>query len=430
MDEAELCSSIGFMHNGRLVCHGAAGELKKNYPYQLLELSTIKSKQVKKYLASCFVKDLNAFGDKYHLAIENAEEAIENITQVLAEQKVEVLSLKVIEPGLEDVFINLAEQNANQITDNIFVNGTALAESFSGDAVVTYGLTRMFGNFTAVNKINLKIAKGSIYGFLGPNGSGKSTTIRMLCGILTPTSGGGSILGLDLAKNGEEIKNHIGYMSQKFSLYDDMSVKENLEFYAGLYSLKGTQKEEQIENMLQMAGLAERQNELTGNLSGGFRQRLALGCSILHNPPILFLDEPTGGVDPKSRRLFWDIIYSLSHKGTTIMVTTHFMDEAEHCDQIGFIFEGNLIAADTPENLKKSVQGTLIRIESKDPMGLFKEILTQKLPNVDMYVHGIGLNALVRDEDVSVWERFPHQIITPSLEDVFINYVSLHRGKE
>ncbi|MDF2569944.1 MAG: ybhF 1, partial [Sporomusa sp.] len=211
-------------------------------------------------------------------------------------------------------------------------------------AIETENLTRIFGDFVAVNQVNLKIPQGSIYGFLGPNGSGKSTTIRMLCGILTPTSGNGQILGLDLATKGEAIKEKIGYMSQKFSLYDDLTVSENLEFYAGLYSLHGFQRQERIETMLVMAGLTERRHEMTANLAGGWKQRLALGCSILHNPPLLFLDEPTGGVDPKSRRMFWDIIYKLAYQGTTVMVTTHFMDEAEHCDAIGFIYEGNLIA--------------------------------------------------------------------------------------
>lgn len=431
MDEAELCSSVGFLHNGRLVCCGSPGELKKSYPYQLLELST-SSKQVKKYLVDCSVKDINAFGDKYHLVVENAGKVQENIAKTLNGQGVEVLSLAEVEPGLEDVFIHLAEQNneAESLSD-IFINGSAQPTDFlPGDAVVTYDLTRTFGSFTAVNKVNLKIPKGSIYGFLGPNGSGKSTTIRMLCGILTPTSGGGSILGLDLAKNSEEIKHKIGYMSQKFSLYDDLSVRDNLEFYAGMYSLKNGRKEKQIENMLKMAGLAGRQKELAGNLSGGFRQRLALGCSILHDPPILFLDEPTGGVDPKSRRMFWDIIYGLADKGTTIMVTTHFMDEAEHCDQIGFIFEGSLIAADTPENLKKSVRGMLVRIAHQDPMSLLKEVSARKLSNIDMYVHGLGLNALVRPEDAAAWESFPYQVITPSLEDVFINYVKSQRSQQ
>ncbi len=294
-------------------------------------------------------------------------------------------------------------------------------------AVATENLTRMFGNFTAVNQVSLKIPQGSIYGFLGPNGSGKSTTIRMLCGILTPTSGNGHILGLDLATQGESIKEQIGYMSQKFSLYDDLTVLENLEFYAGLYNLSAAERKERIENMLAMAGLKDRRQEMTANLSGGWKQRLALGCSILHKPSILFLDEPTGGVDPKSRRMFWDIIYYLSQQGTTVMVTTHFMDEAEHCDAIGFIYEGSLIADDTPARLKQNLPGILLEIPTPDPMGLFAELAERQRDVLDLYPYGTSVHALIREERLSDYKDYEYNVITPSLEDVFVYYVKSKR---
>ncbi|MDR1702954.1 MAG: ATP-binding cassette domain-containing protein, partial [Sporomusaceae bacterium] len=424
MDEAELCTQIAFLHQGQLVSCGTPDQLKKAYPYQLLELTT-SCPDIKKYLPSGILKDFNAFGDKYHLAVENAAAAKKTISQILQAAEIEPFALNPIQPSLEDMFINLASPKAEifPATAAPMFDTPVPNIQCAENAVVTHDLTRVFGKFTAVNKINLTIPQGSIYGFLGPNGSGKSTTIKMLCGILTPSRGSGSILGLDLAAHREEIKHRLGYMSQKFSLYDDLTIRENLEFYAGLYSLTGNLKTERLETMLQMAGLEARQNQLTATLSGGFRQRLALGCSILHNPPLLFLDEPTGGVDPKSRRLFWDIIYNLSRQGTTIMVTTHFMDEAEHCDKIGFIFAGNLIAADTPQNLKKSVQGHLLRLETPDPLALLKKILAQKLPHLDLYISGLGLNALVHPRDTPAWQKLPHKIIAPSLEDVFINYV-------
>lgn len=294
-------------------------------------------------------------------------------------------------------------------------------------AVVTENLTRVFGEFTAVNKVNLKIPPGCIYGFLGPNGSGKSTTIRMLCGILTPTSGGGQILGLDLAAQGEEIKEKIGYMSQKFSLYDELTVFENLRFYAGLYSLSASKSKERIEMMLEMAGLKDRRQEKTVNLSGGWKQRLALGCAILHNPPILFLDEPTGGVDPKSRRMFWDIIYELSQQGTTVMVTTHFMDEAEHCDAIGFIYEGNLIADNSPIKLKQNLPGVLLEIPTPDPMGLFTELTGRQKEVLDLYPYGTNVHVLISEERLNDYQDYKYNIITPSLEDVFVYYVKSKR---
>jgi len=225
-------------------------------------------------------------------------------------------------------------------------------------AVETRELTKKFGDFTAVDNITMSIEEGAVYGFLGPNGSGKSTTIRMLCGLLAPTSGVGLVLGMDLAKEGRKIKNQVGYMSQKFSLYPEMTVIENLDLYSGLYGLKGAEKKERIEQMLALAGLQGREDEQTRLLSGGWRQRLALGCAILHRPKILFLDEPTSGVDPKARRLFWDIIYDLAADGTTIMVTTHFMDEAEYCDRIALVYRGRVIALGSPDDLKDGVRAS------------------------------------------------------------------------
>ena len=294
-------------------------------------------------------------------------------------------------------------------------------------AVETEELSRTFGNFTAVDRVSLKIRQGGIYGFLGPNGSGKSTTIRMLCGILEPSGGSGRIMGLDIVGQSEQIKANIGYMSQKFSLYNDLTVRENLEFYAGLYSLPLNIKNERIVEMIGMAGLTGRENELTGNLSGGWKQRLALGSSILHRPAILFLDEPTGGVDPKSRRMFWDIIYQLAAGGTTVMVTTHFMDEAEHCDEIGFIFEGKLIASDTPSGLKQSIPGRLLKISSADPMEMMTELTRQGLPMLDVYAQGAAVHLRVAEADLPQYAKFQGKLIQPSLEDVFVHFVKQKR---
>ncbi|SHJ91839.1 ABC transporter ATP-binding protein [Propionispora hippei] len=294
-------------------------------------------------------------------------------------------------------------------------------------AVTTHGLTKRFGDFTAVRDLNLQIEKGSIYGFLGPNGSGKSTTIKMLCGILEPSAGYGEILGIDLRKNRDAVKSQLGYMSQKFSLYDDLAVEENLQFYAGLYSLSTGERKKRIEEMLDMAGLTGRRQDLTASLSGGWKQRLALGCAILHKPSLLFLDEPTGGVDPRSRRLFWDIIYQLAAEGTTIMVTTHFMDEAEHCDRIGFIFEGDLIADDSPGNLKGALPGRLLEIPTDDPIALMQQMAKDNVPCLDRYPYGLTVHVLVTPEDLIRYESFAYRIINPSLEDVFVYYVQSRR---
>jgi len=212
-------------------------------------------------------------------------------------------------------------------------------------------LTKRFGDRVAVNQLTLTVPKGSIYGFLGPNGSGKSTTIRMLCGLLTPTTGTGTVLGLDVMTQSEEIKQRIGYMSQKFSLYEDLTVEENLDFYAGVYQLSAEKRRQRKAELIEMAGLLGREKQIAGSLSGGWKQRLALSCALLHKPELLILDEPTAGVDPVSRRIFWDVIHELADQGITVLVTTHYMDEAQTCDWIGFIFFGNLLVEGTPQEL-------------------------------------------------------------------------------
>ena len=222
--------------------------------------------------------------------------------------------------------------------------------------VVIEDLVKKFGKFIAVDHVSLSVSKGEIFGFLGPNGAGKSTTIRMLCGLLTPTSGRASVAGFDVASQPEKIRENIGYMSQKFSLYDDLTVEENIEFFSGIYGVAKDKREQRKKYVLDMAGIRERRDSLTGLLAGGWKQRLALGCAILHEPPILFLDEPTSGVDPIARRSFWDLIYALSEAGNTVFVSTHYMDEAEYCHRLALMYKGRVIALGTPEELKKEAK--------------------------------------------------------------------------
>ena len=221
-------------------------------------------------------------------------------------------------------------------------------------ALEVKGLTKRFDGFTAVDHVSFTVERGEVIGYLGPNGSGKTTTIRMLCGLLTPSEGTANILGIDVVKDAEAIKPHIGYMSQKFSLYDELTVMENLEFYAEVYEIPRETENERIREVLHTAGLDGRERALTSSLSGGWRQRLALGCAMLHHPPLLFLDEPTSGVDPVARREFWDLIYLFASQGTTVFITTHYMDEAEHCNRVGFMYRSKLLAFDSPRALKST----------------------------------------------------------------------------
>ncbi|OPZ75609.1 MAG: putative ABC transporter ATP-binding protein YbhF [Firmicutes bacterium ADurb.Bin456] len=291
--------------------------------------------------------------------------------------------------------------------------------------ITTRELTRTFGSFTAVNKLNIQVRRGEIYGFLGPNGSGKTTTIRMLCGILAPTSGSGTVLGYDISREAEKIKQGIGYMSQKFSLYDDLTAYENMEFYAGIYNIPFRERKNRIGEMLELSLLGGKENELVANLSGGFKQRLALSCALISRPSLLFLDEPTSGISPVSRRLFFEIIQGLANEGVTIMVTTHFMDEAERCYNIAFISEGTLIANDTPENLKNNViSGCLVEADLPDALERTGDL--EKLPYVkECTIHGPLLHILLESESyleaLREYTGATITIIRPTLEDVFIS---------
>jgi ABC-2 type transport system ATP-binding protein len=223
----------------------------------------------------------------------------------------------------------------------------------SGYAIRAEGLTKRFGEFVAVDHVDLMIERGDIFGFLGPNGAGKSTTIRMLCGLMTPSAGHAEVLGLDVTRDPERIRARVGYMSQRSSLYNDLTVAELLNFYARVYGLTDTERRAKVAGWIERAGLAGRERQLVGTLSGGWRQRLALGCAILHRPDLLLLDEPTSGTDPVQRREFWELIYRFGDEGTTVLVTTHYMDEAEHCDTLAFIYGGRIIAQGSPAVIKR-----------------------------------------------------------------------------
>jgi ABC-2 type transport system ATP-binding protein len=297
-------------------------------------------------------------------------------------------------------------------------------------AVVVKDLEKRFGSFIAVNRVSFDVQKGEIFGFLGPNGAGKSTTIRMLCGILSPTGGTGTVAGFDVRTEPEKIKANIGYMSQKFSLYEDLTVEENIDFYSGIYRIPPEKKKERKEWVIEMAGLQERRHSRTGILSGGWKQRLSFGCAILHEPPIIFLDEPTAGVDPVSRRQFWDLIYELSGKGVTTFVTTHYMDEAEYCNRIGLIYRGELIAIGSPGTLKTEyMQEEVLEVLCERPQDAMGEI--EKLPGVkEVALFGKGLHVVAEDAGSAASDirnllgaAASVDKIAPTLEDVFVSLI-------
>lgn len=301
-------------------------------------------------------------------------------------------------------------------------------------AVSVQKLEKKFGAFTAVNKINFEVKRGEIFGFLGPNGAGKSTTIRMLCGIITPTSGAGQVGGFDINREQEKIKQHIGYMSQKFSLYDDLTVEENINFYAGIYKLSKKDREERKEEIIKLADIAPLRHSLTKTLSGGWKQRLALGCSLIHKPNIIFLDEPTSGVDPITRNNFWGIIKSLAGKGVTVFVTTHYMDEAENCDRMTLIYKGSIIAMGTPEEMKtKFMKNDVIQIIAPGAEEWIDKIASVKGVK-EAALFGSAIHAVTPDSRIAAplikdmlrkegCEDCKIRKIKATLEDVFVSLI-------
>jgi ABC-2 type transport system ATP-binding protein len=309
------------------------------------------------------------------------------------------------------------------------------AESY---AVETRDLTRRFGKRVAVDRLNLHVRAGELYGFLGPNGAGKSTTLRMLCGILEPSEGGGTVLGIDLTRDPERIKSLIGYMSQKFSLYDDLTVAENLTFYSRVYEVSGAERAGRMARMVQLADLAGRESQLAGTLSGGYRQRLALACALVHAPRLIFLDEPTAGVDPVSRRNFWGLIRRLADQGTTIVVTTHYMDEAELCDSLGFIYQGKLIAQGSPAVIKsETFRRPVIEVEVAD-LRRASDVLADWDAVEEVVRIGTRLRVVLGPERAGAAEvgdfltragfppRWVHDV-EPSVEDLFVSFVDKER---
>ena len=298
-------------------------------------------------------------------------------------------------------------------------------------------LVKTFGKFRAVDDISFYIPQGEIFGLLGPNGAGKTTTIRMLIGLLRPDSGSAHVLGFDVRKKPEEVKKRIGYMSQKFSLYNDLTVRENLDFYTAIYNnMPFRQRRERVEEMLEMVELGHIQRSQTRSLSGAWRQRLALACAIIHRPKMLFLDEATAGVDPVARRQFWDLIYRLASEGISVLATTHYMDEADYCNTIAMMYQGRLISLASPDTIKESLPGTLLQIDLGDPLEAQKVLIND--PRVlNVSIQGMQLHVTVKKEsDINAIQRLLNkanlppntiEVIQPSLEDAFTSLVSQQR---
>jgi ABC-2 type transport system ATP-binding protein len=350
LDEAELCQAVILLHEGKKIFDGEPRDLTDRVRSRTfhLRVSGNRRKILAEALRSKAVVDGVVQGDSVRLVLkENAKP--EELTQLSDNRKLEPVS-----PRFEDAFIDAL--GGLPKTESLVAQSMRQLEHDGGDVIQAKDLTKRFGHFVATDHVSFSVKRSEIFGLLGPNGAGKSTTFKMLCGLLKPSEGTARVAGFDFQRSASAARNRIGYMAQKFSLYGDLTVKQNLEFFSGIYGLRGEKRISAIDQMIDVFALQPHLELSSGQLPLGFKQRLAMACALMHGPDVLFLDEPTSGVDPITRREFWSHINGLVEKGVTVMVTTHFMDEAEYCDRIGLVYRGKLIALDSPDALKQSAR--------------------------------------------------------------------------
>jgi ABC-2 type transport system ATP-binding protein len=399
MDEAERCHRVALMHQGSMLRCASPETLRREASALAWEVRAANLSQVQSRIENVVLPlQVHRIGDRLRLvAPQEAHTEVRRLLQISDGPDVQVRQVAL---SMEDIFALLVTGSQTGAHDRRR-RAPAVLQRVSGDAADTTvrlcDLTRTFGDFVAVDHISLTVQRGEVFGFLGPNGSGKTTTIRMLCGLLPPSMGSGEVLGHDIRRESRFIKSRLGYMSQRFSLYNDLTVAENLAFFGGGYGVPRRRLAERTAQVLEMAGLAGALHRRVGELSGGVKQRLALGCAILHEPQVLFLDEPTAGVDPLSRRAFWDVIGRLAAAGVTVFVTTHYMDEAENCHRLGLMYQGRLVAQGRPQELKDSMQaGVMLELECGDPFKALRVLRAQPtLARVSLF--GRHLHVLVED---------------------------------
>ncbi|HEX9198446.1 MAG TPA: ATP-binding cassette domain-containing protein [Acidobacteriaceae bacterium] len=443
LDEAERCHRIAFMHQGEILQVGTPSELCASLGAQRIELRTPDLKKTEGILAQQAgpdkgILDVQRFGDRLDLLVRDPDREQQRVTEELQHAGLSVDEMRVDQPTLENTFVAKLRALGQKSATIEFPASHNHANLRGQVAVGATNLIKTFGAFTAVKNVSLQIRNGEVYGLLGANGAGKTTTIRMLCGLLDPTSGTMELAGTQGNLRSEAVRKRIGYMSQKFSLYDDLTIRQNLDFFAGVYGVPEQEREEKIRWVLSFSGLDGKQDQITGSLPGGWKQRVAFGAAIMHEPDILFLDEPTSGVDPLARRSFWTMINHVADTGAAILVTTHYLEEAEQCNRLGMMVAGELVAEGTPSGIKSQQSGHLLQFIVDQPqhavdllktgtdswrVSLFGErlhLITEDNPKIAVQqttqrLEENGLHVISARED-----RF-------SLEDVFISIVEKAR---
>jgi ABC-2 type transport system ATP-binding protein len=443
LDEAERCHRVAFMHEGVLHHTGTPTELRNTIQAKRLELRTEhlgKAEAILQLQAGegREIIDVQRFGDRLDLLVADPERATPIVEDHLRAANLDFSEIQMDEPTLENMFVATLRSLGQEIRSHDFPSDYNHNNLRGQIAIGATGLTKEFGSFTAVKDVSVQIRYGEVYGLLGANGAGKTTTIKMLCGLLPPTSGQMRLAGESGSLRSQSVRQQIGYMSQRFSLYNDLSIEENLDFFAGVYGVADAERAARRDWALSFAGLEGKEKLVTGSLPGGWKQRVALGAAIMHEPSILFLDEPTSGVDPLARRAFWRVINRLADLGTAILVTTHYLEEAEQCNRLGFMVAGELVAEGTPTEIKSTQEGHLLEVNIDQPQRA-SDFLKQSLDRSRVSLFGDRLHVITDEETEPGIRNTTRQLrnygigvmaakeVRFSLEDVFIGIVEKAR---
>jgi ABC-2 type transport system ATP-binding protein len=461
LDEAERCNRLILMHEGEIQEIGTPDELKKNLGFKRLEVRASKVGALERRLYAIekehpeIFADVQAFGDRLDVLVTDEQVATAEVQKAGAEEHLSDLTIDLQDPTLENVFVSKlrAKTAAGGISDADrkpfpFIDSHASSKNQSSSAasasleerpaIAARGVKKVYGNFHAVKEVNLQVAYGEIYGLLGANGAGKTTTIKILCGLIKPTAGEMELCGQKSNLRSEALRQRLGYMSQKFTLYDDLTIRENLEFYCGVYCVPDALRKERIHWVLNSSDLAGQEGLLTAKLPGGWKQRLSFGAAVLHQPEVLFLDEPTSGVDPLARREMWKLIRDFSRQGTAVLVTTHFLEEAEYCNNLGFMVAGSVVAEGSPTQIKASQPGRLVEMRFDKAQQAYS-LLKEKMVSWRVSMFADSLHVVFDDPDreqpalVADLERSGIHLVSArqipfSLEDSFISIVQRASG--
>ncbi len=401
LDEAERCHRVALMHLGQLHQTGTPAELRDSLGMKRLEVHASDMQAAEDCLTDAekggVIEDVQRFGDRLDVMVRNPEEGKAAVQDALDKAKIDPGEIRVADPTLENTFVATLRSMGQELKSTPFPGKHPHRDLVGGVAIGADKLSKRFGDFQAVKDIHLEIKYGEVYGLLGANGAGKTTTIKMLCGLTEPTSGTVQLAGSSGSLRSEDVRERVGYMSQKFSLYDDLTIEENLRFFAGIYAVPASEFEEKKRWVLEFSGLEGKERQITGSLPGGWKQRVAFGAATLHEPSVLFLDEPTSGVDPLARRAFWRMNNRLADMGTAILVTTHYLEEAEQCNRLGFMAAGELVAEGTPSGIKSAQGGHLLELFTDQPQRA-ADLLKEKTDRWRVSLFGDRLHVITDDD--------------------------------